>query len=72
MDIEGFESFQDPNMIKTAPKKQGRVPAAFEPAAGGYSESTEGGFCYGPECLEDEEEFQPSENSNNLLDYITE
>lgn len=44
--IEGFESFQDPNMIKTAPKVDSRGPANF----GGerqYSDETEAKFCYG-------------------------
>ena len=41
----GFESFQDPNLIKTAPKRQNRNPAQFgeEPE---YSNETEGSFCY--------------------------
>jgi hypothetical protein len=41
----GFESFHDPNMIKTAPKRQNRNPAAFGDETD-YSDETEGSFCY--------------------------
>lgn len=41
----GFESYQDPNLLKTAPKRQNRNPAAFGDEAE-YSNETEGSFCY--------------------------
>lgn len=64
--VEGFESFQDPNMIKTAPKRNLRNPANF----GGnnqqdYSESTEAKFCYG-EC----DETPKEEKGSSLFDVF--
>lgn len=53
-----FDPSQDPNMVKTAPQKQGRTPAqAGEGNA--YSNSTEAKTCYGFNCSENNINSKP-------------
>ena len=44
-----FDPSQDPNMVKTAPKKQSRIPAQFD-QENQFSDTTEGQMCFGSSC----------------------
>ena len=53
-----FDPSQDPNLVKTAPSKQGRSPAQSG-EENAFSKSTEAKTCYGFGCNENDFDTRP-------------